>query len=260
MCSATSSAARITATWPSIIPLGPTMSTPACAWASAISAYATSVRSLSTRPSGVSSPQWPWSVNSSRHRSLITVSASPTSATTSVMARLRMPAGSIAPEPVASRCSGIPNSITPPSPSSAASLTAASSEERVCWTTPGIEEIGCGSVRPSRTKTGSTSCRASSDVSATIRRSAGVVRSRRGRTDGPVISRGVISSFTSVRGRRGRPAPTSSQMRSSGQRDVRRPTTIVRAVTRTTTTTTITTTVTASGPCGGPTACAPRAG
>ncbi len=65
-----------------------------------MSAYAASVRSLSTRPSGVSRPQCPWSVNSSRHRSLITVSASPTSATTSVMARLRMPAGSMAPDPV----------------------------------------------------------------------------------------------------------------------------------------------------------------
>ena len=46
----------------------------------AISAYTSSVASLSTRPSAVSTPQWPWSVNSSRHRSLITVSASPTSA------------------------------------------------------------------------------------------------------------------------------------------------------------------------------------
>ena len=76
------------------------MSTPASAWARAISAYAARVRSLSTRPSGVSRPQCPWSVNSSRHRSLITVSASPTSATTSVMARLRTPAGSMAPDPV----------------------------------------------------------------------------------------------------------------------------------------------------------------
>ena len=78
------------------------MSTPASAWASAISAYSSRVASLSTRPSGVSTPQWPWSVNSSRHRSLITVSASPTSATTSVIATLRMPSGSIAPEPTAS--------------------------------------------------------------------------------------------------------------------------------------------------------------
>ena len=35
------------------MPLGPTMSTPASAWASAISAYAASVASLSTSPSGV---------------------------------------------------------------------------------------------------------------------------------------------------------------------------------------------------------------
>ena len=112
----------------------------------AISAYTASVRSLSTRPSGVSTPQWPWSVNSSRHRSLITVSASPTSPTTSVMARLRMPAGSTAPEPSASLCSGMPKSITPPSPRSAASATALSRVSRVCWTTPGIDAIGTGST------------------------------------------------------------------------------------------------------------------
>ena len=102
---APSRAPRIAATWPSIIPLGPTMSTPASAWASAISAYTSRVASLSTRPSGVSTPQCPWSVNSSRQRSLITVSASPTSATTSVIATLRIPDGSVAPDPSASLCS-----------------------------------------------------------------------------------------------------------------------------------------------------------
>ena len=72
-CPAPSSAARITATWPSIIPLGPTMSTPAAAWASAISAYTSRVRVVvDARRRASSTPQWPWSVNSSRHRSLIT--------------------------------------------------------------------------------------------------------------------------------------------------------------------------------------------
>ena len=83
-------------TWPSIIPLGPTMSTPASAWATRHLGVHRERRGR-CRPGrrGSSTPQWPWSVNSSRHRSLITVSASPTSPTTSVMARLRMPAGSM---------------------------------------------------------------------------------------------------------------------------------------------------------------------
>ena len=182
---APSSAVRITPTWPSIIPLGPTSATPAAACASAISAYTSRVASLSTRPSSVSRPQCPWSVNSSRHRSLITVSVSPTSATTSAIATLRMPSGSRAPEPVASLRSGMPKSIRPPSPRSAASAAAFTNDSRLCWTTPGIDEIGRGSVSPSRTNTGSTSRRASTEVSATSRRRDGVRRNRRGRTTGP---------------------------------------------------------------------------
>ncbi len=139
------------------MPLGPTTSTPAAAWASAISAYTSSVASLSTTPSGVSTPQWPWSVNSSRHRSAITGSASPTSATQSAIATFKIPSGSTAPVPRASLCSGTPNSMTPPSPSAAASETAFRSESRVCCTTPGMLVIGVGSVAPSRTNTGSTS-------------------------------------------------------------------------------------------------------
>ena len=62
-------------TWPSIIPLGPTRSTPAAAWATRhLGVDAPGCASLSTQPSGSSTPQWPWSVNSSRHRSAITVS------------------------------------------------------------------------------------------------------------------------------------------------------------------------------------------
>ncbi len=78
----------------------------------------------------------------------------------------------------------MPNSITPPSPAAAASAAAFRSESRVCWTTPGIDEIGCGSEAPSRTNIGRISWRASSEVSATIARIAGVRRSRRGRIEG----------------------------------------------------------------------------
>ena len=68
-----------------------------------------------------------------------------------------------------------------PDPAPAASATALRSESRVCWTTPGIDAIGCGSVSPSLTNTGRTSCEACSRVSAVRRRIAGVARRRRGR-------------------------------------------------------------------------------
>ena len=95
-----------------------------------------------------------------------------------------MPSGSTAPVPRASLLVGTPNSMIPPSPSAAASEAALRSESRECCTTPGMLLIGVGPVAPSRTKTGRMSCRASSEVSATSRRRAGVRRSRRGRTVG----------------------------------------------------------------------------
>ena len=84
-----SSAARIAPTWPSIIPLGATTCAPAAAWATAMDAYRSSVASLSTSPEPVSSPQWPWSVYSSRHRSAMSTVASPTSAARSRERQLR---------------------------------------------------------------------------------------------------------------------------------------------------------------------------
>ena len=134
-------------------------------------------------PDGVSTPQCPWSVNSSRQTSVITQavvadlarerSGSPT---------LRMPCGSSAPEPCASLCSGTPKSMTPAEPGLRRPRPRPCAACRgVCWTTPGIELIGRGSVRPSATNTGSTSWRGSTLVSATIARIAGDVRSRRGR-------------------------------------------------------------------------------
>ncbi len=112
------------------------------------------------------------------------MSWSPTSATTSVIATLRIPWGSIAPEPRASFSAGSPNSITPPSPASTASLAAFFSESRVCCTTPGMLEISRGSVASSATNIGSTSWLGRTSVSATRRLRAGVRRSRRGRMSG----------------------------------------------------------------------------
>ena len=50
------------ATRPSIMSDGATTSAPARAWLSAVSTRGRRERSLSTSPSSVNSPQWPWSV------------------------------------------------------------------------------------------------------------------------------------------------------------------------------------------------------
>ena len=68
-----------------------------------------------------------------------------------------MPCGSTAPVPVASLVVGRPNSITPPSPASTASLATFFKVSRVCWNTPGMLEISRGSVASSATNSGSTS-------------------------------------------------------------------------------------------------------
>src|ERR1700759_5610451 len=162
------------------MPLGATTCTPAAAWATAMAAYRSRVASLSTSPAGVSRPQWPWSVYSSRQRSAISTVWSPTSAARSLIASWTMPAGSSAAEPRPSLTAGIPNRMTPPTPASTASTAALRRLSRVCWTTPGMEPIGCGSVMPSLTNIGSTRSVGRSAVFATSCRSAAVRRSRRG--------------------------------------------------------------------------------
>src|SRR5690349_8273977 len=121
------------------------------------------------------------------HRSAMTTVASPTSERTSRSATLSTPSGSTPALPVESCRAGTPNSISPPTPAATASAAALRSESRVCWTTPGIDETGTGSLAPSLTNIGSTSCRGRRVVSATRRRSAGVARSRRGRWVGKAI-------------------------------------------------------------------------
>src|SRR5947209_7501080 len=177
---------RTAATWPSIMPLGPTTCAPESACATASSTYRFKVVSLSTRPRSSSTPQWPWSVNSSRQVSAISTVESPRSLVRSRSATLRMPSGSERADPTASLSSarGAPNSISPPTPALTASAAAERNESRVCCTTPGIESIGTGSSMPSATNIGNTKCLGSSDVWATNRRRAGVDRSRRGRCRG----------------------------------------------------------------------------
>ena len=80
---------------------------------------------------------------------------------------------------------------------------------RVCWTTPGIAEIGTGSQTPSRTNAGrirSAGCRR---YSATIRRMAGVVRSRRGRAPGKL-------PYFVIQQRYARPTPAFADWASDG--------------------------------------------
>ena len=159
MWPAPSSAARTTATWPSIIPLGPTTSTPAAAWATRhLGVHLERGVVVDRAPRRSSTPQWPWSVNSSRHRSAITGSASPTSATTSAIATLRMPVG--VDGSAAAGVLGLRHAEEhdPAEPELGRLGGGLRSESRVCWTTPGMLLIGTGSVAPSRTNTGSTSC------------------------------------------------------------------------------------------------------
>ena len=88
----------------------------------------------------------------------MTTSASPTSARTSATATLRMPSGSVAPE------AGGVLAARDPEEHDAAQAQAAPPRRRpcaacrgVCWTTPGMEPIGAGSLAPSLTNSGSTS-------------------------------------------------------------------------------------------------------
>ena len=191
---ASSRARLIAATCPSIIPLGATTCAPARACATAVAAYRSSVASLSTAPEPVSTPQCPWSVYSHRHRSAMITISSPTSATTSRRATWMMPPGSSAAEPRPSLTAGMPNRIRPPTPASAASAAALRRLSLVCWTTPGMEGTGTGSVIPSLTNIGSTRSEPRTLVLAARRRSAGVRRSLRGRTAGKPVTTTSLSA------------------------------------------------------------------
>ena len=50
------------------------MSAPAAAWLTAVLASRGNVGSLSTAPSGISTPQWPWLMYSQRQTSVMTMS------------------------------------------------------------------------------------------------------------------------------------------------------------------------------------------
>ena len=107
---------------------GATMSAPASACETAVRASSSSVRSLSTVPSARSTPQWPWSVYSHRHRSQIT-SRSGCAALIARVASCTIPSSSHAPEPSSSLLAGRPKSSTAGIPSAAAAPASSTAAE-----------------------------------------------------------------------------------------------------------------------------------
>ena len=78
--------------------------------------------------------------------------------------------------------------MIPPSPSSTASRATLRSEYSECWTTPGIEVIGTGSVSALPDEDRQHQVGRVQPRLGTSRRNAAVGRSRRGRVEGnPVI-------------------------------------------------------------------------
>src|SRR5271165_3230375 len=126
-------------------------------------------------------------------------------------ARWAMPSGSDAPDPVGSLDSGTPKRIRPGTPREARRLASATSEPRECWHWPGMAAIGAGSPRPSRTKSGATTSSTEIRDSATSRRMAGVVRSRRSRRSG--------NPTASAYGRRSGPGPSRTPASASRRVD-----------------------------------------
>ena len=165
---------------------GATRSAPARAWLTAVRASSSTLASLSTAPSSRSTPQWPWSVYSHRHTSVIT-SSSGCACLIAAVASCTTPSSSHAPEPCSSFSAGTPNSITAAMPSAAASRassTAAATDRR---STPGIVAIGSRAVPASATNIGSTRRSAVSSVSRTSPRSEADARSLRMRVCGNAI-------------------------------------------------------------------------
>ena len=182
-----------------------------------------------------STPQWPWSVNSSRHRSAMTTRSSPTASTTAREGDVEDAVGVVGagadarPSP-----SGTPKTMIPPSPASTQRRASSTSDSRVCWTTPGIAEIGTGVVdalarrRPAaRARPGAAASRRRAAGSrgrlpqpagratgreARRRRSRGPATRRRGRFAGSAAATG---SPASLRGEREAERPWSASASTS---------------------------------------------
>jgi len=163
--------------------LGATTSAPARAWLTAVRASSSSEASLSTEPSSRTTPQCPWSVYSHRQTSVIT-SVCGWADLIARTASWTAPSSSHAPEPSPSLWSGMPNSITPGTPSASSRPAAATAPEIVRRETPGIDSTGAGAEA---TNSGAIRRPGVSSVSRTSSRSAAVRRSRRRRVAGNAI-------------------------------------------------------------------------
>ena len=173
-------------TWPSIIPLGATTCGAGAGLGDARPwRRSRAWRRCRRRRRSSSTPQWPWSVYSSTHRSAISTTSSPTSPRRSASASWTMPSGSKAPLPTASLCAGTPNSTTARTPRPASSATSLRRLSRVCCTTPGSDAIGCGSVdalahEQRGDQVGSAHGRLGDEVAQRRRRAAGGAAGRPG--------------------------------------------------------------------------------
>src|SRR5438874_451874 len=170
-------------TRPSIMSLGATMSAPALACEIAVLASSSRLMSLSTSPSGRTTPQWPCDVYSHRHTSVMTTS----SGCASLIARTAScttPSSSYAPDPCSSFSAGMPKSRTDGMPSACATPASSTACEIERRSTPGIASIGVRLSVPSSTNRGRTRCAGVSSVSRTIPRRRPVRRSLRIRVAG----------------------------------------------------------------------------
>ena len=156
------------------------MSAPACAWESAARASSGRVASLSTVSSGASesSPQWPWSVYSQRHTSVVTVASGNRDLIISVH-RCTASFGFHELRPSGCLASGNPNNKKRDMPRSKAVSTSRSAMSTDIRLMPGMAWIGCTTFAPLTTNMGYTKHDASSSVSAFANLSSRV--RRRGR-------------------------------------------------------------------------------
>jgi len=134
---------------------------------------------LSTDPSARSTPQWPWSVYSSRQQSAMRTQSSPNRPRSDRRAAWTMPASFQASEPSASLRVGTPKRSTAPRPVASACSTVAPVLSTVSCRCPGRLGMATGAAMPSRTKSGRTREERLSRVSRESRRRAGVRRRRR---------------------------------------------------------------------------------
>ena len=161
------------------------MSAPAAAWPPR-SAH-TAPESRRCRPSPLSSrnPQCPWSVYSQRQQSAMSdarVTETLAQRADRLLDNTRPP--QMRPIPARPWMPAARRAGRRRGRDAIVSSTVAHSESMLSWFCPGIDPIGCGDCRPSRMNAGWINWPGVSLVSRARRRSAGVRRRRRGRSEG----------------------------------------------------------------------------